>query len=116
MREDSSRHKADLQRSLKLCTAEGILAMPIVTMSLPVNVFATALFTQAIPLPKTTIGLVSAMPFVGNFLQVFVAPILARHRPPKIVTLAAESLHLATWIGLGVMLPHIPRDNPTAAG
>jgi hypothetical protein len=38
------------------------MAMPIVTMSLPVNVFMTALVAKAFMLPKTTIGLISALP------------------------------------------------------
>jgi MFS family permease len=108
--------KADLLRALRLCTTEGIMAMPIVTMSLPVNVFMTALVAKAFVLPKTTIGLISALPFLGNFLQIFVAPFLARWRPPKTITVAAASLHLLTWAALGVLLPHIPRDDPQAAG
>lgn len=110
------RHKADLLRSLRLCTAEGVMAMPIVTMSLPVNVFMTALVAKAFVLPKMTIGLISALPFVGNFLQIFVASLLAKWKPPKTITVAAASCHLLSWAALGVFLPWIPRDDPTAAG
>lgn len=92
------------------------MAMPIVTMSLPVNVFMTALLAKAFVLPKTTIGIICALPFVANFLQIFVAPFLARWRPPKFVTVAAASLHLACWAALGVLLPFIPRDDPAEAG
>jgi MFS family permease len=109
-------HKADLLCSLRLSTAEGIMAMPIVTMSLPVNVFMTALVAKAFPLPMTTIGLISAMPFVGNFLQIFAAPFLAKWRPPKAITVTAASLHLVTWISLGGLLPRVPRNDPAAAG
>jgi MFS family permease len=109
-------HKANLLRSLRLCTSEGIMAMPIVTMSLPVNVFMTALVAKAYVLPKTTIGLISALPFVGNFLQIFFAPFLARWKPPKTVCILAATLHLICWSALGVFLPWIPRDDPTAAG
>lgn len=109
-------HKRDLLRSLRLCTLEGVMAMPIVTMSLPVNVFMTALVAKAFPFPKTTIGLISALPFLGNFLQIFVAPFLARWKPPKTITVAAATLHLLSWVALGVLLPWIPRDDPDAAG
>ena len=112
----AAQHKADLLRSLRLCTTEGIMAMPIVTMSLPVNVFMTALVAKAFPLPKMTIGLISALPFFGNFLQIFVAPFLARWQPPKVITVTAAALHLVTWAALGALLPFVPRDNPTAAG
>ncbi len=109
-------HKADLLRSLRLCTAEGIMAMPIVTMSLPVNVFMTALIAKAFVLPKMSIGLISALPFVGNFLQIFVAPFLARWKSAKTITVAAAALHLLSWVALGILLPWIPRDDPEAAG
>jgi MFS family permease len=109
-------HKADLLRSLRLCTAEGIMAMPLVTMSLPVSVFMTALVAKAYPLPKTTIGLICSLPFFGNFLQIFAAPFLARWKPPKTITVLAASLHLLTWAAAGILLPFVPRDNPTVAG
>jgi MFS family permease len=109
-------HKADLLRSLRLCTAEGIMAMPIVTMSLPVNVFMTALVAKAYVLPKTTIGLISALPFVGNFLQIFFAPFLARWKPPKVVSISGATLHLVSWFAFGLLLPWIPRDDPEVAG
>lgn len=115
-RANAQQHKADLLRSLRLCTAEGVMAMPIVTMSLPVNVFMTALVTKAYDLPKTTIGLISALPFVGNFLQIFIAAFLARWRPPKVICVGAAALHLACWALLGALLPLIPRGDATAAG
>lgn len=115
-RASALQHKAALLRSLRLTTAEGVVAMPIVTMSLPVNVFMTALVAKAFVLPKTTIGLISALPFVGNFLQIFLAPVLAHWKPPKVVTVTAASLHLVAWSALGILLPWIPRDDPTAAG
>lgn len=109
-------HKADLLRSLRITVAEGVMAMPLVTMSLPVNVFMTALVAKTYALPKTTIGLISALPFIANFLQIFAAPFIARWKPPKFVTVTAASCHLVTWIALSVILPWIPRDDPTAAG
>ncbi|MCE2863338.1 MAG: MFS transporter [Opitutaceae bacterium] len=115
-RANAQQHKADLLRSLRLCTAEGVMAMPIVTMSLPVNVFMTALVAKAYDLPKTTIGLISALPFLGNFLQIFIAGLLARWRPPKVICVGAAVLHLASWAVLGVMLPFIPRGEAGAAG
>ena len=90
--------------------------MPLVTMSLPVNVFMTALVAKAFPMPKVMIGLISAMPFVGNFLQIFVASLLVRWKPPKTITVLAAALHLVSWIAFGVMLPWIPRDNLAVAG
>ncbi len=92
------------------------MAMPIVTMSLPVNVFMTALVTKAFPLSMTTIGWMSALPFVGNFLQIFAAPFLDRWRPPKTITVVAAWLHLATWVALGIFLPKLPSGDIGKAG
>ena len=92
------------------------MAMPLVTMSLPVNVFMTALVAKAYPMPKVMIGLISAMPFVGNFLQIFVASFLARWKPPKTLTVIAASLHMVSWIAFGVLLPWVPQDDLPRAG
>ena len=89
--------------------------MPIVTMALPVNVFLTALVTQVWVLPKPAIGLLSAMPFLANFLQIFIAPFFSRWRPPQIVTVLAATAHMICWAGLAVMLGFIPRDQPEFA-
>ena len=91
------------------------MAMPIVTMSLPVNVFMTALVAKAFPLPKVMIGLISAMPFVGNFLQIFVASLLVKWKPPRKLTVLAASCHLISWVAFGVFLPWVPRDDPGTA-
>ncbi|MBI4623732.1 MAG: MFS transporter [Verrucomicrobia bacterium] len=111
----ATRRKSDLQRSLRLCTIDGLVAMPIVTISLPVNVFMTALVTKAFVLPKPDIGLLSAMPFLGNFIQIFIAPFLGRLHASKAISVVAATLHLLLWLVLGVMLPFIPRDNPAVA-
>ncbi len=112
----AAHYKADLRRSLRTTVAEGVMAMPIVTMALPVNVFMTALVAKGYPLPKTTIGLISALPFIANFLQIFTAPFIAKWKPPKFVTVTAASCHLATWVALGIFLPWVPRDDPATAG
>ncbi len=111
-----AQRKDDLLRSMRLCTSEGIVAMPIVTMSLPVNVFITALVAKAYILPKPMIGLMSAMPFIGNFLQIFVAPALMRWRPPKTVSVLFATLHMLSWLSLVFLLPFVPKTDPVAGG
>lgn len=105
------RRKADLVLSLRNCTREGLVAMPIVTMALPASMALSALVTKAFPISPTAIGVLGSLPFVGNFLQIFVSPFLIRWRPPKTITVAAASLHLLSWIALGVLLPWIPRGD-----
>lgn len=114
-RNAAAQRKADLSRSFRLCTADGLVAMPIVTMSLPVNVFLTALVTKGFALPKPAIGILTAMPFIANFLQIFAAPFIARWRPPKTVTVIAASIHLVLWVTLGVLLPFVPHTDPALA-
>ncbi len=110
-----SQRKTDLARSLDLCVRDGFVAMPIVTMCLPVNVFLTALVTKAWVLPKTDIGLLSAMPFFANFVQVFAVPMLSRWRPPKLLTVLSATANLLCWIALIFLLEFIPRDAPALA-
>jgi len=112
----AARHKADLLRSLRLSIIEGIVAMPVVTMSLPVNVFMTALVAKAFVLSKAMIGLISALPFAGNFLQLAVSTTLARRQPAKVTTVIFATLHLLTWIALAFLLSWLPRDDPHRAG
>ena len=113
---DAAGRKADLRRSLTLCVSEGLVAMPIVTMSLPVNLFLTALVVRAFPLSNPVIGLFCALPFVGNFIQIFAVPLLARWQPPKTQTVLFELLHLLSWVGLAVLLPILRRGSLGAAG
>jgi MFS family permease len=56
-----------------------------------------------------------SLPFVGNFLQIFVSPFLMRWRPPKVITVAAATLHWASWLALGIFLPWVPWDAPAEA-
>lgn len=105
---NSGERKQALATSFRLCTTEGIAAMPIVSMSLPVNVVLAALFTKVYALPTATIGLLAALPFVSNFLQVGFTPLLARWRSPKFVSLLFGTLHMCGWIGFIVLLQCLP--------
>ncbi len=107
--------KQALATSLRLCTVEGLAATPLVTMSLPVNVVLAALYTKVFSLPNSSIGLITALPFVCNFLQIAITPFLARWQPPKTITLVAASLHVASWVTLAALLPFIPRDDHATA-
>jgi len=76
----------------------------------------SALITKAFPLSPASIGIMGSLPFVGNFLQIFVSPFLMRWRTPKVITVAAATLHWASWVALGIFLPWVPRDSPAQAG
>jgi MFS family permease len=112
----AARRKANLACSFRLCTAEGLAAVPIVIMTLPVNVVLAALFTKALHLPNQTIGLISSLPFVCNFLQVGITPLLARWFPAKTICLVGTSLHLISWLFFCAMLGFLPEHDPVNAG
>lgn len=107
--------RADLERSLHLCIRDGWVAMPLVTMSLPVNVFITTMVTKGWVLPKPAVGLLCAMPFAGNFVQIFAVPFLSRFGPPKNVSIVTAGLNLISWFALAIALEWVPRDEPQTA-
>lgn len=108
--------KENLARSFRLCTGEGLVAMPIVLITQPVNVVLAALFTKLLHLPNHTIGIISALPFVCNFLQVGLSPLLARWFSAKSISLVGSGLHTLAWTVFCVMLGFLPTDDPVAAG
>lgn len=90
--------------------------MPIVILSQPVNVVLAALYTKVLHLPNQTIGLITALPFVCNFLQLGVTPVLSRWFPAKTISMVAASLQAITWAAFCVMLGVLPENDPAAAG
>lgn len=103
-------------RSFRLCTSDGLVAIPIVVMTLPVNVVLAALFTKVFHLPTHTIGLITALPFVCNFLQVFITPLLARWLPAKRISIIGSCLHALSWCAFCVLLDFLPVDDPAKSG
>jgi MFS family permease len=108
--------KASLQKSLYLTTWECLIAKPIVTIALPINLFVTALVTKVYPLSNPMIGLFSALPFVANFLQLAALPFLSRFKSSKKLTIGFAGLNALSWLWLAIILPHIPRHDPNVAG
>lgn len=109
-------HTAQLRRGLRASTIEGVFASPIVTMSLPVNVFTTSLVAKGFPLSKPVIGGISSMPFVCNFLQVLITPLVTRWLPPRGTAIIAAALHTACWAWLGWKLPELSPSDPVGTG
>ncbi len=105
-----------LRRGMRASTWEGVLATPVVTMSLPVNIFMTALVAKGFPLSKPDIGGVSSLPFACNFLQVFITPLVTRWARAKPTAIIAAALHMGCWAWLGWMLPSLSPDDPVATG
>jgi MFS family permease len=100
---DSRRRKAELGHGLRSSLYEGLVAIPIVTMNLPAGLFLTALVTKGVALPPASIGLLSAMPSVANFLQLFLAPFV-HGRSPKRVAVLTAALQALAWLALVPLL------------
>lgn len=105
-----------LRLGMRASVIEGVLATPIVTMSLPVNIFMTALVAKGFPLSKLVIGAASSLPFACNFLQVFITPLVTRWGRPRLTAIIAAALHTACWVWLAWMLPSLPPGDPAATG
>jgi len=90
--------------------------MPIVILTQPINIVLAALFAKLLFLPNQTIGIISALPFLCNFLQIGITPLLARRFPAKTITLLATTLHLFSWVAFCFMLNVLPSDDPATAG
>jgi MFS family permease len=111
-----SQQREVLRRGMRASTIEGVLATPVVTMSLPVNIFMTALVAKGFPLSKPDIGGVSSLPFACNFLQVFITPLVTRWLRAKPTAIVAAALHTGCWAWLGWKLPSLSLDDPVGTG
>ena len=105
-----------LRLGMRASVLEGVLATPIVTMSLPVNIFMTALVAKGFPLSKPDIGAASSLPFACNFLQVFITPLVTRWAKARPTAIIAAALHTACWAWLGWTLPTLSLDDPIGTG
>lgn len=82
--------------------------MPLVLLSQPGNIVLAALLTEIFKLPATTYGLIVALPFVFNFLQVLLTPLLSQKLDAHRLCVMSGWLHCAGWILLTIALPFIP--------
>jgi MFS family permease len=110
------RHSSILRRNLALCTGEGLVAMPIVYLTLPGNFIIAMLLTQTFALNEVMFGVIVSLPSWCNVLQLVAMPFLARRWSQKAIALGFSWLHLAVWIALAVALPFVPTNDVEAAG
>ena len=66
-------------------------------------------------MPARTYGVIVALPFVFNFLQVLLTPLLAQKLDAQRLCVTCGWLHCAGWIFLTAALPFIPAGDPVAA-
>jgi MFS family permease len=105
-----------LRRNLRICTWEGIAALPLVFLSLPANFIIAALLTKNFGLSEGWYGVIVSLPAWSNVLQLALIPLLARWLHAKALTLASAWAHLGCWLVFTLALPWANFENPTAAG
>jgi MFS family permease len=107
--------RAALRQALALCLVDGIASSPLCYLWLPGNFIVAALLTERFQLPEASYGLIVSLPFLANFLQIFLTPALAHHFPAKSITLVAAWANAAGWLALALALPFLPRADPGAS-
>jgi len=105
-----------LRRNLRFCITEGLVAMPIIFLTLPANFIVSNLLTQTFGLRVSMFGLIVSLPAWCNVAQMVVIPVCGRYWSQKTITLVFSWFHLAVWIGLGFALPFIPKGDVVTAG
>jgi MFS family permease len=95
---------------------EGLIALPILFLTLPGNFIVAMVLTQTFGLGEAVFGLIVSLPSWCNVVQMLVVPALSRFWSQKVITLIFSWLHLGIWVVLGFALPFIPTDDPVKAG
>jgi MFS family permease len=98
----------ELRRSLRMSTAEGIFATPLVYINLPANLVVAALLSEGLTLAPDMYGLLVSLPFWCNLLQLFIAPILLTRFTARSVFLGHVWLNLAVWAVFAGALVYAP--------
>ena len=105
-----------LSHNLRNCTFDGLTAIPIGFLLQPGNFIITALLVGLYQLPPSIFGLIASLPFLGNFAQVFLLPVVNRRYSRKAVCITSTSLQLLCWIAFVVLLSFLPVDQPKQSG
>jgi len=103
-----------LRRNLRLCLQDGVTAMPLTLLSQPGNIVLAALLTGIFRLPASTYGLIVALPFCFNFLQVLLTPLLAQRLDARRLCIISGWLHCSGWLLLTAAIPFTPVGDTSA--
>ncbi|MFA6288764.1 MAG: MFS transporter [Opitutaceae bacterium] len=105
-----------LRRNLRLSTYDGLAATPIVFLVQPGNFIIAALLVKLFHLPPDVYGVIVSLPFMGNFAQAFLMPLVNTWLSPKSVSVVFTALQALCWAGLAAMLSFLPPDMPQTSG
>jgi MFS family permease len=99
---------SNLRENLKLCTWDGITAVPLTVLSQPGNAVIAALLTGTFALSTRTYGVITSLPFWFNFLQVILTPLLAQRLSARALCIASAWMHVLGWLAFVAVLPFLP--------
>ncbi|MEO6876557.1 MAG: MFS transporter [Opitutaceae bacterium] len=98
-----------LRRNLRFGLWDGVMAMPLVTVSQPGNFVLAALMTGTFAFSTRTYGFLTSLPYWFNFLQVLLTPLLAQRLHARSMTILSSWLQAVGWLALLIALPFLPR-------
>ncbi len=102
--------RPDLRSNMRLSIIEGVVAMPLVFMTMPGNFLLASLATDLLQIPEGSYGVIASLPAWCNIAQLFAMPAMTRRASQKGICLAFSWIHLLCWGILGAALPLIPQD------
>ncbi|MGK0239055.1 MAG: MFS family permease [Candidatus Pelagisphaera sp.] len=95
---------------MRLSIIEGVVAMPLVFMTMPGNFLVASMATDLLKLSEGSYGIIASLPAWCNIIQLFAMPVMTRKASQKNICLAFSWVHLLCWALLATILPYIPHD------
>ena len=105
-----------LRRNLRYCSYDALVGTPFCFLLQPGNFIIAALLVSLFKLTPAVYGLISALPFLANFAQVFLMPLISRSYSAKTISVATVSLQAVCWLIMAALMPFLPIDNPEISG
>lgn len=104
-----------LRRSFQLCTAEGVVATPMVFLTIGGNFLMAALLIKVFSLDMAVYGVLASLPAWANTFQIFLIPALSRRFSSRSITLLNAWSQVLIWTLFTLVLPILPREEAGSA-
>lgn len=107
---DPSNPPSNLRSNMRLSIIEGVVAMPLVFMTMPGNFLVASLATDLLNISEGSYGIIASLPAWCNIIQLFAVPAMTKRASQKGICLTFSWVHLLCWACLAGALPYIPHD------
>ena len=97
-----------LRKDLGLCTMEGVVASPMVFLTIGGNFILAALLIQVFAVNHAFYGLLASLPAWANTFQLLLVPILSRYFSARTIMLANAWMQLLVWTIFTALLSAFP--------